>query len=89
VHYSIGSNALSYDLVPDDSGAYHGVFQAGYITGLLLAPVIITNTALRFGLVGWIELAALFAVSGLLVIPVADWAVNSRNRQAGPASCRR
>lgn len=82
MYYSIGSMTLSYDLVPeDDSGSYHGVFQTGFITGLLLSPVIITNTALRFGGLGWTVLAALFAACGILVIPAARWAMNLRQAQ--------
>jgi MFS family permease len=89
MYFSVGTMSLSYDLVPEnDSGAYHGVFQAGYIGGLLLAPIIITNTALRFGAAGWGALAALFAVSGLLVIPAGRWALTARqarSREADPA----
>ncbi|HUC24731.1 MAG TPA: MFS transporter [Streptosporangiaceae bacterium] len=84
--FSVGTMTLSYDLVPDgDSGTYHGVFQAGYVLGLLLAPVIITNSALRFGYWGWTLLACLFAVCGALVVPAGLAAARAR---AAPDSGR-
>jgi MFS family permease len=85
VYFSVGTMALSYDLVPaSGSGAYHGVFQMGYITAMLLAPVVITNTALRFGTWGWGILALLFALSGALMVPAGRWA--ARTRRAQPAA---
>jgi MFS family permease len=83
IYYSVGTMALSYDLAPATEGsAHHGVFQVGYIVAMLTAPVIITNTALRFGGGGWLLLAALFAVSGALVVPAGRWAL----RRAGQAA---
>jgi hypothetical protein len=79
IYFSVGTMALSYDLVPEESaGAYHGVFQSGYVTGLLIAPVVITNTALRFGTWGWLSLAVLFAVAGALVVPAGRAALRAR-----------
>jgi predicted MFS family arabinose efflux permease len=84
MYYSVGTMALSYDLVPDgDTGSYHGVFQAGYITGLLLAPVVITNSALRFGTWGWVLLACVFAACGALVVPAGRAAARARAAAPG------
>jgi dipeptide/tripeptide permease len=67
--------ALSYELAdPKAPGAYQGVFNAGFAAAIMLAPLLVTSTALRFGLAGWALLAALFATSGLVLVPVGRWA---------------
>ena len=79
IYFSVGTMALSYDLVPQKGqGAYHGVFQAGYVIALLLAPLVITNTALRFGTWGWVILATLFAIAGALLVPAGRAAERKR-----------
>lgn len=68
--------ALSYDLAdPQHPGAYQGVYSSGFALATMLAPVIAAVTALRYGLLGWCVLAALFAVAGMAVRPVTAWAV--------------
>lgn len=71
VYSSAGTTALSFELAPRERlGAYQGVFQAGYASGLLLAPLVITSTALRFGSTGWLALGGLFALAGAM-LPIA------------------
>ncbi|WEO93668.1 MFS transporter [Streptomyces sp. FXJ1.172] len=62
---SAGGWALSFGLVnPKNSGEYLGVFNSGIAAGRLLSPVLITSTAIRFGLTGWLVLAVMFLVAG-------------------------
>lgn len=78
--------ALSYELAdPAAPGAYQGVFNSGFAAAVMLAPLLVTSTALRFGLAGWALLAALFAVSGIALVPVGRWAANRRTAAAEPA----
>lgn len=71
--------ALSYDLAdPDAPGAYQGVFSAGLATAVMLAPMLTTSTAIRFGLPGWALLAVLFAAAGAALVPVTRWAATRR-----------
>ncbi len=90
IYFSVGTMALSYDLVPaEGGGAHHGVFQVGYIAAMLLSPLVITNTALRVGVAGWLVLTVLFAVSGALMVPVGRWALRRSAREAAePVSAR-
>lgn len=62
--------ALSFELAdPAAPGAYLGANNSGTSAALMLGPLVITSTAIRFGAPGWIALAALFAVVGLLAVP--------------------
>lgn len=71
--------ALSYELAdPDSPGAYQGLFNSGFAAAIMLAPLLVTSTALRFGLAGWLVLAAVFAASGLALVPVGRWAATRR-----------
>lgn len=71
--------ALSYDLAdPAAQGAYQGVFNSGFTAGLLLAPLVVTSTAIRFGLPGWLALGAVFALAGAAMVPATRWALARR-----------
>ena len=53
--------SLGYDLARSDHpGAYQGVYASGSALSSMLAPVIVTSTALRYGFAGWTVLAAIF-----------------------------
>lgn len=70
---------LSYALADDNHhGAYQGVFTGGWSVASMLGPVIVTSTALHFGFVGWLVLAAAFAGCGLALPPAAAWAAARR-----------
>ncbi len=70
---------LSYDLAaPDAPGAYQGVFASGFAAGQMLAPVIVTATAIHLGKPGWAILAAVFVLTGVALVPVAKWALRTR-----------
>lgn len=70
---------LSYDLAaPDAPGAYQGVFTSGFAAGQMLAPVVVTATAIHFGKPGWAILAAVFALTGIALVPAARWALRTR-----------
>jgi MFS family permease len=67
--------ALSYDLAdPAAPGAYQGVFTSGFATAGMLAPIVATSTALRFGFAGWVVLGAIFVAAGAALVPVSEWA---------------
>ena len=67
--------ALGYDLArADHPGAYQGVYASGSAMSSMLAPVIVTSTALRYGFAGWAVLAAIFLFAGLAVAPASRWA---------------
>jgi MFS family permease len=71
--------ALSYELAdPAAPGAYQGLFNSGFAAAIMLAPLLVTSTALRFGLAGWLVLAAMFAAAGLALVPVGRWAATRR-----------
>ncbi len=71
--------ALSYELAdPAAPGAYQGLYNSGFAAATMLAPLVTTSTAIRFGLPGWILLGILFAVSGAALVPVTRWALAHR-----------
>lgn len=75
VWFAAGSTSLSFELAPQAlAGAYQGVFQTGFGAGLLLAPLVVTNTALRIGFLGWAALAIVFVGAGVLFVPASKWA---------------
>ncbi|WP_226909553.1 MFS transporter [Georgenia ruanii] len=57
---------LSFELAnPARAGAYQGLFAMGYNVGAMLAPVVVTATALRHGVPGWAGLGAMFLAAAL------------------------
>ncbi|WP_435745495.1 MFS transporter [Nocardioides sp. SYSU DS0663] len=67
-----GGWALAFELAdPRSAGAYQGVSQMGYSVAGMLAPLVITATAIDRGLIGWLGLAALFVLAGCLVALLA------------------
>lgn len=76
-----GGWALSYDLADHRAqGTYQGVFNAGSAAALMMGPVLVSLTALRYGAAGWVILAVLFAVSGVAMAPAVRWAERTRSR---------
>jgi len=63
---SAGTWSLSFELADRARpGAYQGVFAMGFSLGSMLAPLVVTLTALDHGMPGWIALAAVFLGSAL------------------------
>ncbi|UYO97005.1 MFS transporter [Microbacterium sp. M28] len=59
-----GAWGLSFELADSvRAGAYQGVFGMGFSVGALAAPILVNATAITYGLVGWVVLAALFLAS--------------------------
>ncbi|GAA4670573.1 hypothetical protein [Phytohabitans rumicis] len=49
-----GSWTLAFELAdPDNAGAYQGVSQTGAALGSMLAPLVVTATAIDHGRGGW------------------------------------
>lgn len=60
-----GSWALAFELADHrNAGAYQGVSQAGSSLGLMLAPSVVTATAIDHGACGWAALGAAFLAAG-------------------------
>lgn len=67
----IGSWGLAFDFAPTSSaGAYQGVNHASVAAGAMLAPLVITTTALTHGAIGWLVLAAIFISAGTATLLV-------------------
>jgi MFS family permease len=67
---------LSYDLAdPAAQGEYQGVFNIGNAAGSLLSPLLVTATAIRSGVTGWLILGGAFLVAGAVSIPTVRRAV--------------
>jgi MFS family permease len=70
---------LRYELAPAHAqGQYGGVFATGDAVAAIAGPVLVTTVPDRFGLLGWLALAGLFAASLLVNRPVISWAVRTR-----------
>ena len=79
-----GGWGLSFELAdPVRAGTYQGVFGMGYSLGAMAAPLVVTSTALTYGLAGWGVLAAVFLLSGLGTWAIARSA--ARGTSAAPA----
>jgi MFS family permease len=67
-----GSWGLAFELAdPVNAGAYQGVSQTGYAVAGMLAPALVTATAIDHGTWGWVLLAVLFAGAGCGTAAVA------------------
>lgn len=83
-----GSWGLAFELAdPTEAGAYQGVSQTGYAAATMLAPLVVTATALEHGLAGWVVLAVLFAAAGLGLAALAHRVGRTGDRALpGPAT---
>jgi hypothetical protein len=69
---SVGSWSLSYAMaLPGAEAEYIAVFEFGFLLQSVVGPALVTGVVLALGVPGWLGLAALFAVAGLLVRPAA------------------
>jgi MFS family permease len=67
-----GSWGLAFELAdPASAGAYQGVSTTGAALGNMLAPLVVTATAIDHGTAGWAFLAALFLAAGAGTLAVA------------------
>ncbi|WP_371688564.1 MFS transporter [Micromonospora sp. KC207] len=67
----VGNWGLAFDLASTGAaGAYQGVNQASVAAGAMLAPLVVTGTALTLGTIGWLVLAAVFAAAGATTLLV-------------------
>lgn len=61
-----GSWTLSFDMADErTAGAYQGVSQMGHSVAMMVAPLLVTATAITHGAAGWAALAAIFVLVGL------------------------
>jgi hypothetical protein len=68
-----GRLSVSYALAPRDrQGEYLSVFWLGSAAALMVGPLLITAGVVEHGPLGWLALAAVFVVTGLLVRPAVD-----------------
>jgi MFS-type transporter involved in bile tolerance (Atg22 family) len=67
-----GAFGLSLYLPPPGrQGEYQGVFALGRGLQQTVGPILVTSLVIGPGRPGWVAMAALFAVAGLLVVPLA------------------
>jgi hypothetical protein len=60
-----GGWTLAFELADQaNAGAYQGVSQTGAALGSMLAPLVVTATAIEHGGAGWAVLAAIFLIAG-------------------------
>ncbi|WP_058749975.1 MFS transporter [Curtobacterium oceanosedimentum] len=70
--------ALSFELAPADRvGAYQGVYGTGYAVAAMIAPTVVTLTAVDLGTTGWGILAVVFLGSALGVGVIAGRAART------------
>ncbi|WP_051467979.1 MFS transporter [Actinomadura oligospora] len=82
-----GSWALGFDLADERAqGVYQGVFNTGFAAGLVLGPLAVTQTGLRFGLTGWLVLGGIFLATAVAFVPATRWAVATRPSVMGRPS---
>jgi dipeptide/tripeptide permease len=68
-----GRLSVSYALAPRDrQGEYLSVFWLGSAAALMVGPLLITFGVVERGPIGWLALAGVFVVTGLLIRPAVD-----------------
>ncbi|WP_406087910.1 MFS transporter [Kitasatospora purpeofusca] len=83
---SAGGWTLSLDLAdPRAHGEYQGVFMSGQAAAHVIGPLVVTLTAVDRGAVGWVVLAAVFALAG----PALTAAVRGAAPGAAPGAAVR
>ncbi|WP_419706841.1 MFS transporter [Promicromonospora sp. NFX87] len=67
-----GGWGMAFELAdPQHAGAYQGLSQTGYAVASMVAPALVTATAIEHGTVGWLGLAVLFVAAGTAAAVVA------------------
>ncbi|HWM05641.1 MAG TPA: MFS transporter [Actinophytocola sp.] len=67
-----GNWGLAFELAdPRSAGAYQGVSQTGYAVAAMLAPAVVTVTAISHGTPGWILLGVAFLAAGVTTAVIA------------------
>lgn len=67
-----GGWGLAFELAdPRSAGAYQGVSQTGYAVASMLAPTVVTVTAISHGSAGWLVLAGVFLAAGAATAVIA------------------
>jgi hypothetical protein len=75
-----GGWGLAFELAdPRSAGAYQGVSQTGYAVAAMLAPSVVTLTAISHGTAGWLVLAGLFLAAGVGTAVIARHAADYRS----------
>ncbi|WUJ71592.1 MFS transporter [Kribbella soli] len=65
---SAGGWGISFELAPAGAqGQYQGAYAMGRQLGDLVAPLLLTTVAISWGWPGWLLVAALFLIAGLLI----------------------
>jgi hypothetical protein len=81
-----GGWGLAFELAdPRNAGAFQGVSQTGFAAGTMLAPVVVTSTAIDHATPGWLVLAAMFLAAGTGTLLVAKGVRRSAPRNPGRA----
>ncbi|SDD49421.1 MFS transporter [Nocardioides lianchengensis] len=85
-----GAWGLAFELAdPASVGAYQGVSQMGYAIAGMLAPLVVTATAIDHGLLGWAALGCVFTVAGIAVAAIARHAsARALSSPAAISACR-
>lgn len=67
-----GGWGMAFELAdPQHAGAYQGLSQTGYAVASMVAPALVTATAIEHGTVGWLALGAMFVLAGTGAAAVA------------------
>jgi hypothetical protein len=67
-----GGWGMAFELAdPQHAGAYQGLSQTGYALASMVAPALVTATAIEHGTVGWLGLGVMFVVAGTAAAAVA------------------
>lgn len=65
---SVGSWSIGFELAdPKYQGQYQGAYSLGWGLGGTFGPTIVTALAITLGQVGWMILALIFVVTGILM----------------------
>ncbi|WP_110182049.1 MFS transporter [Nocardioides solisilvae] len=82
-----GAWGLAFELAdPASAGRYQGLAATGYSVASMVAPALVTATAVDHGLPGWALLAVVFAAAGTGVAAVARAAVTARSGPGSPSA---
>jgi hypothetical protein len=80
---------LSVLLMPAGAaGRYQGVFSTGYVTGMMVGPVVMTTLVLGLGQAGWLALGALFLIAVAPTTHITRRALSPPLTQRSPLEIR-
>lgn len=87
MHQTVSTSEIAFELTPEGQhGQYQAFFGLGFSFAEAAGPLLLTTLVIYGKWAGWLFLGGVFLVATLLIAPVVDWALRSRDISQYPVN---